>query len=254
MRNILVLGGTLQASALAHSLAERGEPAVLSYAGRVEQPKAQPIAVRIGGFGGVTGLVRYLREHAVTHLVDATHPFAAQMSSHAIAAAAQAGVPLLALTRPPWQPGPGDRWKPVADIRAAVAALDGPPKSVLLALGRMHLAEFAAQAQHHYVLRLVETPASPPPLPRHTVVVARGPFDVEGDTALMRQHRVDLVVAKNAGGTGAQAKLQAARNLGLPVVMVERPAIAARREVGSVAAVLQWLDHPECGSGAERGV
>ncbi|MDB5941210.1 MAG: cobalt-precorrin-6A reductase, partial [Ramlibacter sp.] len=126
MRNILVLGGTLEASALAHSLAGRGERAVLSYAGRVEQPKAQPIPVRIGGFGGVSGLVRYLREHAVTHLVDATHPFAAQMSGNAITAAAQAGVPLLALTRPPWQPGPGDRWQPVADIRAAVAALERP--------------------------------------------------------------------------------------------------------------------------------
>ncbi|MDB5941953.1 MAG: Cobalt-precorrin-6x reductase, partial [Ramlibacter sp.] len=167
-------------------------------------------------------------------------------------AAAQAGVPLLALTRPPWQPGPGDRWQPVADIRAAVAALERPARTVLLALGRMHLAEFAAQPQHHYVLRLVDAPASQPPLPQHTVVVARGPFDVEGDTALMRQHRVDLVVAKNAGGTGAQAKLQAARSLGLPVVMVERPVIAARREVGSVAAVLQWLDHS--GTGTERGV
>ncbi len=220
----------------------------------MDQPGTQPIAVRIGGFGGVPGLVRYLHEHAVTHLVDATHPFAAQMSGHAITAAAQAGVPLLALTRPPWHPGPGDCWQPVADIKAAVAALAGPAKFVMLALGRMHLAEFAAQPQHHYLLRLVDTPASQPPLPQHTIVVARGPFDVEGDTALMRRHRVDLVVAKNAGGTGAQAKLHAARRLGLPVVMVERPAIAARREVESVAEVLQWLDHSESPRGTDRGV
>lgn len=218
------------------------------------QPKTQPIAVRIGGFGGVPGLVRYLHEHGVTHIVDATHPFAAQMSGNAITAAAQAGVPLLALTRPPWHPGPGDRWQPVADISAAVAALDGAAKVIMLALGRMHLAEFEAQPQHHYILRLVDAPASLPPLPQHTIVVSRGPFDVEGDTALMRQYGVDLVVAKNAGGTGAQAKLLAARSLGLPVVMVERPVIAVRREVGSVAEVLQWLDHSESPRGTDRGV
>lgn len=210
--------------------------------------------MRIGGFGGVPGLVRYLHAHAVTHLVDATHPFAAQMSGNAITAAAQAGIPLLALTRPPWHPVPGDRWHSVADIGAATAALQGPPKSVMLALGRMHLAEFAAQSQHHYILRLVDAPTSPPPLPQHTIIVSRGPFDVDADTALMRHHKVDIVVAKNAGGTGAQAKLHAARLLGLPVVMVQRPMVAARREAGSVAEVLQWLDHSNAGSGTERGV
>ena len=239
---------------LAHALAERGENAVLSYAGRVAQPRTQPIAVRIGGFGGVPGLVRYLHAHAVTHLVDATHPFAAQMSGNAIIAAAHAGIPLLALTRPPWHPVVGDRWHSVADIGAAVAALQGPPKSVMLALGRMHLAQFSAQAQHHYILRLVDAPSAPPELPQHTIIVSRGPFDVDADTALMRQHRVDIVIAKNAGGTGAQAKLHAARLLGLPVVMVQRPMIAARREAGNVAEVLQWLDHSDAGSGTERGV
>ncbi len=262
MRNILVLGGTLEASALALALAERGERAVLSYAGRVAQPKAQPIAVRVGGFGGVPGLVRYLREHGVTHLVDATHPFAAQMSGNAVAACAQTGVPLLALTRAAWQPGPGDRWKMVADLPAAVAALDGPPLRVMLALGRMHLAVFAAQPQHHYVLRLVDVPDSLPPLPQHTTIISRGPFDVAGDTALMREHRVDIVVCKNAGGTGAQAKLHAARDLGLPVVMVARPVLPVRHEVTRVDQVLQWLghaprppsDHADTSGGAERGV
>lgn len=254
MRNILVLGGTSEASALAGRLAERGERAVLSYAGRVSQPKAQPIPVRVGGFGGIPGLVRYLHEHAVTHLVDATHPFAAQMSRHAEAAAQQAGIPLLALTRPGWQAGPGDRWQSVADIDGAVAALAGPAQRVLLAVGRLHCAEFAAQPQHHYILRLVDPPAEPPPLPEHTVVVARGPFDGPGDLALMRRHRVDIVVAKNAGGSGAEAKLHAARALGLPVVMVERPALAHRREVSSVAQVLQWLDHGDSGMETDRGV
>lgn len=227
---------------------------MLSYAGRVSQPRAQPIPVRIGGFGGVAGLVRYLHDHAVTHLVDATHPFAAQMSHHAIAAAAQAGVPLLALTRPAWLPGSGDRWQQVPDIAAAVAALAGPPRRILLALGRLHCAEFASQPQHHYILRLVDPPAGPLALPQHTVIVARGPFDLAGDLALMRTHGVEGVVAKNAGGGAAQAKLQAARCLGLPVIMVERPVIAARRQACSVEEVLHWLDHPDLAGETARGV
>lgn len=254
MRNILVLGGTSEASVLASRLAQRRERAVLSYAGRVSQPRAQPIPVRIGGFGGVAGLVRYLHEQAVTHLVDATHPFAAQMSHHAIAAAAQAGVPLLALTRPAWLAGPGDRWQLVPDIAAAVAALAGPPKRILLALGRLHCAEFATQPQHHYIVRLVDPPVNALALPQHTLIVARGPFDLEGDLALMRAHGVEVVVAKNAGGWAAQAKLQAARRLGLPVIMVERPVIAPRREACSVEEVLHWLDHSRLGSDTARGV
>ncbi len=260
MRHILVLGGTLEASALALALAERGERAVLSYAGRVAQPKAQPIAVRVGGFGGVAGLVAHLRRERVSHLVDATHPFAAQMSRHAVEAAAQAGVPLLALSRPPWQPGPGDRWCEVDSIGAAVAALAGPPQRVMLALGRLHLTDFAAQPQHHYLLRLVDAPEAPPPLPRHTVLVARGPFDVAGDTALLQAHGIERIVCKNAGGSGAQAKLLAARALGLPVLMVQRPVIAARHTVASVAEALQWLDHRDASeggsedTGADRGV
>lgn len=252
MRHILVLGGTLEASALAQALAGRAERAVLSYAGRVAQPKAQPIAVRVGGFGGVQGLVAHLRSERVSHLVDATHPFAAQMSHHATAAAAQAGVPLLALSRPPWQAGVADRWQAVDSIAAAVAALAGPPQRVMLALGRLHLADFAAQPQHHYLLRLVDPPETPPPLPNHTALVSRGPFDLAGDLALLQTHGIDRIVCKNAGGSGAQAKLLAARALGLPVLMVQRPALPARRTVATVAEVLQWLDHSD--AAAQRGV
>ena len=249
IHNILVLGGTTEASALALALAERSERATLSYAGRVAQPRAQPIAVRVGGFGGVAGLVRHLQDEGVTHVVDATHPFAARMSVNAVAACAQAGVSLLALTREPWKPGPGDRWQTVADLPAAAAALGGAPQRVLLALGRMHLATFAVQPQHHYILRLVDAPEEPPPLPQHTIIVARGPFDEASDIALLSTHRVDLVVCKNAGGSGAQAKLHAARALGLPVLMVARPPLPARHEVRHVAEVLQWLDH---GVGSRR--
>lgn len=248
--NLLILGGTTEASALARAVAAQGIAATLSYAGRVERPAAQPVPVRIGGFGGPEGLAAYLTVQRVTHLIDATHPFAARMSGNAVAAAAQAGVPLLALTRPPWQPQPGDRWTGVPDIAAAVAALAGPPRRVFLATGRQHLAEFAAQPQHRYLLRLVDPPDLPPPLPLHSVVVSRGPFDVAADTELMRTHGTELLVAKNAGGPGAEAKLHAARALGIPVLMVERPPPPERREVYAVADALAWIAH----AGTERGV
>ena len=250
MRNILILGGTTEASALAVKLADLGETAVLSYAGRVEDPKPQPVETRVGGFGGVAGLTEYIRVNNVTHLVDATHPFAAQMSGNAILAAQGTGTPLIALSRAPWQPVPGDDWHLVPDVPAVVAALNGQARRIFLALGRMHLAAFAEQAQHHYILRLVDPPAEVPPLPHHTVIVARGPFDLAGDTALLKTHRVELVVARNAGGKGASAKLAAARALGLPVLMIDRPLLPPRPEVQTVAQVIDWLDH----SGTERGV
>ncbi|WP_342658160.1 cobalt-precorrin-6A reductase [Sphingomonas sp. NY01] len=248
-RHILVLGGTTEASALAEALAARGDEAVLSYAGRVARPRAQPIATRVGGFGGVDGLVRYLRDEGVTHLVDATHPFAGQMSANAVAAAERAGVPLVALTRPGWRAKAGDRWQRVPDIAAAVAALAGPPRRIMLALGRIHVGAFAVRPQHFYLLRFVEAGGEAPPLPHHHLVIDRGPFDAEGDRQLMAAHGIDLVLAKDAGGTGASAKLDAARALALPVMLIDRPAVPARREMHDVAAVLRWIDHD-----ADRGV
>lgn len=217
--------------------------AVLSYAGRTESPRAQPVPVRVGGFGGVEGLAGYLRREQVTHLIDATHPFAATMSRHAAAAAGQAGVPHIMLTRPAWEAGEGDRWTHVPDIAGAVDALAGEPRRVMLALGRMHVEAFGAQPQHHYLLRFVDAPVEPPALLHHHLVVDRGPFTVEGDVALMREHAVDLVVAKNAGGGGARAKLDAARTLGLPVLLIDRPPLPATRVAYSVAEVLDWIAH-----------
>lgn len=241
--HILILGGTTEASALAAALAEREIAATLSYAGRVAQPKAQPVPVRIGGFGGTAGLVRYIREHGITHLVDATHPFAATMSAHAHAATQETGTPLLVLTRRPWTAEAGDRWQAVPDIAAAVGALSGPPRRIMLALGRMHVEAFAAQPQHRYLLRFVDAPERPPGLPDHHLVVDRGPFTIAGDRHLLRDHAIDLVVCKNAGGTGAQAKILAARELSLPVLMIERPLASGARTVHRVEQVLDWLGH-----------
>ncbi len=221
---------------------------MLSYAGRTEAPRAQAIPTRMGGFGGVEGLADYMTREGVTHLVDATHPFAARISANAIAAAELAGVPLLALTRPEWVEGPGDRWTRVGDTGEAVARLGTEPMRVFLALGRQTIGDFTHAAQHFYLLRFVDA-AEPAGFPNHRLVVDRGPFTLEGELTLLREHRIEVVVAKNAGGSGAQAKLDAARELGLSVVMIDRPFIPPRPQVGSVAAVLDWLDH-----GVVRGV
>ena len=244
MPRILLLGGTTEASQLANELAAAGMDAVFSYAGRTEAPVAQPLPTRVGGFGGVAGLQAWLRDQRITHLVDATHPFAARMSQNAMAACAGIDIPLVALERPPWVPQAGDRWQSVPDIDAAVAALPETPARVFLAIGRQNLAPFAARPQHRYLLRLVDA-APDLSLPQATVMVARGPFTEEGDRALMEAHGITHVVAKNAGGSGAAAKLVAARALGLPVVLIDRPAIAARATVASVAEVMDWIAaHP----------
>lgn len=241
MTRILLLGGTTEANLLAQALARAGLAGVYSYAGRTEAPMGQPIHMRVGGFGGVEGLADYLKAEAISHVIDATHPFAAQMSSNAVAACTETGTPLIALERAPWVAGAGDRWTQVPDLAAAVAALDGPPRRVFLAIGRQHLDAFAAQPQHRYLVRLVDAPTAPLPVPAE-VVVARGPFDVAGDTALLQRHGTQVIVAKNAGGKGAVAKIAAARALGLPVVMIDRPRIPPRRVVHGVAGVMAWLN------------
>lgn len=218
--------------------------AVFSYAGRTGAPVAQPLPTRIGGFGGVAGLVAYLRSDGITRVIDATHPFAAQMSRNAVAAAREAGVPLLALERAAWVAGAGDDWRGVVDTDAAVAALPEDPARVFLAIGKQTLAPFAAKPQHHYLLRLVDPPDAPLPLPDAEAVIARGPFTDEDDLRLLIDHRIGWIVAKNAGGAGAEAKLRAARRLGLPVVMIARPALPDREVVATVDGVMRWLLHP----------
>ncbi|MEO9876477.1 MAG: cobalt-precorrin-6A reductase [Anderseniella sp.] len=243
MGKTLILGGSTLATALASEMAAAGMPAVLSYAGRTESPLAQPVPTRTGGFGGVDGLVTFLNENSITAIVDATHPFAAQMSAHAIEAASIADANLLALEPAPWTPAPGDKWICVADIDAAVTALDTGAQRIFLAIGRLNLASFASRSQHHYLLRLVDRPKNPLPLPNTTVIIERGPFTLENDIALMQTHGIDLIVAKNAGGNGARAKIDAARSLKLPVIMVERPVIAERPVVSTVSETMHWLVH-----------
>ncbi|SDI12231.1 precorrin-6A reductase [Alloyangia pacifica] len=245
-----MLGGTLEATRLCRALAGAGLRGTVSMAGRVARPADQALPLRIGGFGGAEGLATYLRAQRITHVIDATHPFAAQMSANAVAACRAVDVPLIALTRAPWGETADDHWTRVPGMAGAVAALGGAPRRVMLAVGRMHLPDFAVQPQHFYLLRLVDPPEARLDFPDHHVVVDRGPFGLEGDLALLRDHAIDLVVSKNSGGTGAFAKIAAARELGLPVIMIDRPSIPARHETHEVEEVLRWLDH----AGTDLGV
>ena len=252
-----MLGGTTEASQLALALAHARVDAIFSYAGRTESPVAQPLPTRVGGFGGVAGLLAWLRDQRITHVVDATHPFAAQMSGNAVLACAAAGVPLLAFERPAWAAQAGDKWQCVADVAGAVAALPSTPARVFLAIGRQNLLPFLQCAQHHYLLRLVDAVLSVP-LPNARVVIARGPFTVEGDSAMLQEHGITHVVAKNSGGIGAAAKLEAARDLGLPVILINRPKLPDRATAATVLQVMEWLSgnhgHQTGDGNTDRGV
>lgn len=243
MTRTLVLGGTTEASTLAKALAEAGLDAVFSYAGRTANPVPQPLPTRVGGYGGVAGLVDYLSGEGISHVVDATHPFAAQMSRNVVEACAQTGLPHCAYERPAWSATDGDNWTRVVDIAAAVEALPDEPAKVFLAIGKQNLTDFAAKPQHHYLLRLVDEPQAELPLPRCSIEIARGPFDADGDLALMQRHGITHVVSKNAGGRGASAKLAAARSLTLPIIMIDRPQVPPRMTFGDVSEVMAWLFH-----------
>lgn len=243
---VLLLGGTTEAGLLARRLADAGIPAIYSYAGRTETPVQQPLPTRVGGFGGVGGLTDYLRQNTISAVVDATHPFASQMSRNAIAACAALDLPLIALERPPWQAVQGDRWTQVRDLAAAVVALPAAPARIFLAIGRQGLEGFSSRPDLYYLLRLVDPPDGLP-LPDAHAVILRGPFTLADDIGLMKTYRITHVVAKNAGGEGARAKLDAARALGLPVIMIARPQAPPRTLVGSVDAVMEWLAHADLG-------
>lgn len=232
-----MLGGTGEARRLAAALAvEPGVHVVSSLAGRVREPALPPGDVRIGGFGGPAGLAAWLRAHGTAAVVDATHPFAARMSAHAAAAAEETGVPLLALRRPGWPPEPG--WVLVDSLAAAAARLPGLGERVLLTTGRGGLAAFAG-SDRWFLLRSVDPPS--PPAPRRLeVVLDRGPFTLDGERALLRAHRIDVLVTKDSGGPAP--KLAAARAEGVAVVVVRRPPpVGGVASVGAVEAALRWV-------------
>ena len=239
---LLILGGTTEATALARALAdEAGFAPILSLAGRTSAPMASPVPARVGGFGGEEGLARYLAVEGIAAVIDATHPFAARISANAARAAVRAGVPLLAIRRPAWEREPGDAWTEVKDMAGAAQALGPVPRAVFLTIGRQEVSAFAGAPHHSYVVRSIEPVGDALPVPRLTTITARGPFDAEAEAALMREAGIEVVVSKNAGGTATYGKIVAARRLGLPVVMVRRPAKPEGPSVPDAAGALAWL-------------
>jgi precorrin-6A/cobalt-precorrin-6A reductase len=245
---LLILGGTTEASALARRIAGRRdlEP-VLSFAGRTRNPVPPPIPFRIGGFGGVEGLKAFLVERKIDAVVDATHPFAAQMSHNTVAACGDLGVPLAVMGRPPWHAMEGDRWTSVATVEAVIGALGMRPRRVFLTIGGVALARFATAPHHYYVIRTIDPPQGIGALASHRLILARGPFSVDAEISLMREERTEVLVTKNSGGSATEAKLAAARALGVEVIMIERPIVEEVETFNTIDTVLNWIDdhHPE---------
>ncbi|WP_254021848.1 cobalt-precorrin-6A reductase [Mesorhizobium escarrei] len=256
---ILILGGTTEARQLAGTLAARTDLAItLSLAGRTESPAAQGVPTRVGGFGGADGLSAFLRETRIELLVDATHPYAVQISANAAQAAHEAGVPIIALRRPGWEPAEGDRWTLVDNVAGAVTALAAAPRRVFLALGRQEVAAFEAAPQHHYLIRSVDPVEPRLTAPDATYLLARGPFLEADERELLESHDIDVVVSKNSGGEATYGKIAAARALGIEVVMIRRPTLPDVASAETVQALAAMVDHllvgHFLGPAAERGV
>ena len=240
---LLILGGTTEAADLARHVAADPRLAVTtSLAGRTRNPASIPGGVRSGGFGGVAGLAHYIKDESIDLVVDATHPYAATMTANAAAAATETGVPCLHLLRPAWTAQAGDQWITVADGTAAAEALAGLGTRVFLTLGHRDLAAFGDMPEHWFLIRLIDPPKTPPPLANYELRLQRGPFSIADETALLRDHCIDVVVSKNSGGAATYAKIEAARDLSLPVVMIARPDPPTGTVVESVTDALAWIE------------
>lgn len=242
---LLILGGTAEAAALAAALASRfGEDldVTTSLAGRLATRPHLPGGLRVGGFGGAAGLAQYLSAEAIDLLIDATHPFAARISRHAAEACAAKAVPRLMLVRPPWQPADGDRWIEVADAANAAQRLPGLGRSAFLTTGAGEIPAFAGLSGVRFLVRLFASATGPLPLANYEVIVERPPFTVEGETHALRRHCIEVLVTKNSGGGATEAKLTAARALGLPVLIIRRPPLPEGERVAGVADAIAWTE------------
>lgn len=222
----LILGGTAEARELARLMMGQGWWVTSSLAGRVANPHLPVGEVRIGGFGGPAGMARWIFENGVEVIIDATHPFAERISTSAAEASRATGIPLICLHRPAWTPTTGDRWIPVASMSEAATVVARDYHHIFLTIGRQPLSHFASDPHNLYVIRCVEKPSAPLP-PRYRLILSRGPFDIASEKELMVGNQIDALVTKNSGGEMTAAKLEAARSLGIPVVMVERPSLPA---------------------------
>jgi precorrin-6A/cobalt-precorrin-6A reductase len=243
-KELLILGGTGEAAMLARAAVARFGDALsltTSLAGRTERPALLPGRVRIGGFGGAAGLAAYLTEHGVDRLIDATHPFAARISTAARLACDEARVPRLLLLRPPWRRHPLDRWIEVDNMAAAAELVGRFGRRAFLTVGTGEIACFAAATGVRFLVRLVDPPRQRLPLRCHEIVIGRGPFTLDEERRRLELHAIDVLVCKASGGAATEAKIAAARELGLPVIMVRRPPPEPGVTVETVAAAVDWL-------------
>jgi precorrin-6A/cobalt-precorrin-6A reductase len=254
-RRLLILGGTAEAGALARAaLARFGNDLAIttSLAGRTERPGPLPGEVRIGGFGGAANLAAYLRERQTDRLIDATHPFATRISTEARLACEMAGVPRLLLLRPPWPRHLLDRWIEVDSIDDAAGIVSRVGRRAFLTVGRTEIAPFAAASGVRFLVRLIDRPREPLPLRFHEIVLGKGPFTLAAERHLLERHAIDVVVCKASGGSATEAKIAAARELSLPVIIVRRPPPEPGEAVDTIAAALDWLAGPQPLPGAKR--
>ncbi|HVW41549.1 MAG TPA: cobalt-precorrin-6A reductase [Amycolatopsis sp.] len=240
VNTVLVLGGTGEARALATALVGRGIHVVSSLAGRVANPRLPDGEVRIGGFGGPAGLARWLADHQAVAVIDATHPFAERIGASAVAGARAANVPLLRLQRPGWQEQPGDDWHWAGSLEDAARVIQDLGERIFLTSGRQGLSAFAHCTGQWFLVRCVDPPRPPLP-PKIEILLDRGPYTVAGESALLRGHRIDVLVTKDSGGEMTTAKLVAAREQGIPVVIVRRPERPEAHTVHDVPAALAWV-------------
>lgn len=242
--HILILAGTTEARALAERLAGRSDLDVtLSLAGRTAEPRPLPVRTRVGGFGGVDGLVSYIENERIDLLIDATHPFANQISANAAATSARSGVRHFILCRPGWSRLEGDRWTITGSVEEAVDALGVAPRRVFLAIGRQEAARFSAAPQHSYLVRSVDPVDPPLTVPDCRYILACGPFDPADEEALLSRERIDVVVTKDSGGSATYGKIAAARALGLEVIMIGRQPPPGVQTVADAEAALALIDH-----------
>lgn len=241
-KRLLILGGTTEATALiARASLIPGLEIIVSLALRTQQPVIRAPNTRLGGFGGIAGLTNYLRQEHIDLLIDATHPFAEQISHHAATSAQQVGIPLMLLVRPPWEKQAGERWLEVASHEAAAQILPGLSQRIFLTIGRQELAAYAHLKNIWFLMRMIDPPAPESLVPPGQILLERGPFDLAAERSLLIQYQIGAIVSKNSGGEATYAKIIAARELGIPVVMIQRPPLPQSEKVTTVDDAISWL-------------
>ncbi len=241
MIRVLILGGTSEALELTAKLSMIPDvEVILSLAGRTRQPVVPAAGeVRIGGFGGLSGLIHYLQNRHINVLIDATHPFAAIISWIAAAAAIATNIPHLMVIRPAWVKTPEDQWIEVENVESAVQAIPVMAQRVFLSIGRQELTPFVSVPEVWFLMRSIDPPDLE--IPNGELLLERGPFSLQQERQLLREYRIDAIISKNSGGDATYAKIMAARDLRIPVVMVQRPAIPIGELVMDVDSAVKWF-------------